>query len=246
MKKIAAFFDVDGTIFRNSLLIEHYRMLIKYDFITRSTFDGNLKNKFDMWDKRIGDYDEYLDVLVDIYVDCLKHIKKSDVDFVAQRVIDLKADKMYAYARKQLDYHKKQGHLLIIISGSPSFLVEKMAKKLDADDYIATIYTLDKNENYYTGDKIPMWDSDSKIKAINYFKDKYNIDLENSYAYGDTTGDYGMFINVKYPIAINPAKKLYEKILKNDNLRKKIKIIIERKDMIYSLNADTNTMKEGL
>ena len=29
MKNIAAFFDVDGTIFRNSLLIEHFKLLIK-------------------------------------------------------------------------------------------------------------------------------------------------------------------------------------------------------------------------
>ena len=28
---IAAFFDIDGTIFRNSLLTEHFKKLIKYD-----------------------------------------------------------------------------------------------------------------------------------------------------------------------------------------------------------------------
>ena len=28
---IAAFFDIDGTIYRNSLLTEHFKKLIKYD-----------------------------------------------------------------------------------------------------------------------------------------------------------------------------------------------------------------------
>ena len=66
---------------------------------------------------------------------------------------------------------------------------------------------------------------------------KYNIDLEKSYAYGDTTGDLTMFKNVGHAIAINPAKKLLEKIKEDENLREKVKIIVERKDVIYSLNA---------
>ena len=32
-KNIAAFFDIDGTIHRNSLLIEHFKMLVKYEYI---------------------------------------------------------------------------------------------------------------------------------------------------------------------------------------------------------------------
>ena len=28
---IAAFFDIDGTIYRNALLIEHFKKLIKYE-----------------------------------------------------------------------------------------------------------------------------------------------------------------------------------------------------------------------
>ena len=46
-----------------------------------------------------------------------------------------------------------------------------------------------------------------------------------------------MFKNVGHAIAINPAKKLLEKIKEDENLREKVKIIVERKDVIYSLNA---------
>ena len=37
-----------------------------------------------------------------------------------------------------------------------------------------------------------MWDSKNKIKSLNYFCEKYNIDLNKSFAYGDTSGDYSM------------------------------------------------------
>ena len=46
-----------------------------------------------------------------------------------------------------------------------------------------------------------------------------------------------MFKNVGNAIAINPAKKLLEKIKKDIDLSEKVKIIVERKDVIYSLNA---------
>ena len=69
------------------------------------------------------------------------------------------------------------------------------------------------------------------------FENLYNIDLKKSYAYGDTTGDLTMFKKVGNAIAINPAKKLLEKIKKDIDLSEKVKIIVERKEVIYSLNA---------
>lgn len=236
MKKIAAFFDVDGTIFRNSLLIEHFKMLIKYEFIDESSFVLSIKDKLKKWEERRGNYDDYLDEVVESYVNYLEKIDIKDIEYVANQVINKRADKIYAYSRKKIKEHLNKGHLVIIISGSPSFLVEKMAKKLNATDSIGTIYMIENEK--FTGYKKPMWDSESKIKAIEYFAEKYDIDLENSFAYGDTTGDFGMFTKVGNPVAINPAKKLFEKILAHPELKDKISIIIERKDMIYNLDAN--------
>lgn len=244
MKKIAAFFDVDGTIFRNSLLIEHFKMLIKYDFIDEANYVGEIKNKLTKWENRLGSYDDYLEEVVRMYSSCLKTIPKYDIDYVANRVIERKSNKVYTYTRNMFEKHLKEGHLVIIISGSPSFLVDKMAKKLGAFDNIGTIYPLDEN-NFYSKDRIPMWDSPSKIRAIEDFAKKYDIDLENSYAYGDTTGDYGMFEKVGNPIAVNPSKKLYNKILKNSSVKDKIKIVIERKDMVYILDSNIQTYQQG-
>lgn len=212
-------------------------MLIKYDFIDEATFVGGVKNKFQKWEERRGTYDDYLDEVVESYIKYLSKIENTDIDYVANRVIEQKSEKIYTYSRQKIKEHLSLGHLVIIISGSPMFLVEKMAKKLNADDFIATIYHTN-SDGRYTGELTPMWDSDSKFKAIDEFVRKYNIDLENSYAYGDTTGDLGMFIKVGNPVAINPAKRLFEKIQKDTKLKDKIKIIVERKDMIYILDGN--------
>ncbi|NFJ14140.1 HAD-IB family hydrolase, partial [Clostridium botulinum] len=99
-------------------------------------------------------------------------------------------------------------------------------------------YVLDK-ESIYTGDVIPMWDSDSKRKAINELVEKYDIDLKKSYAYGDTSGDFSMFKMVENPICVNPTKELIQKVVENEDVKEKTKIIVERKDMVYKLTPES-------
>ena len=126
-KNIAAFFDIDGTIYRDSLLIEHFKMLLKYEYINMMSWESKVKEKFLKWENRTGDYDDYLDELVRTYMEALKNFNKDEMDFVAKRVMELKGDKVYRYTRDRLKYHKGKGHKVIIISGSPDFLVAKLA-----------------------------------------------------------------------------------------------------------------------
>lgn len=244
MSKIAAFFDVDGTIFRNSLLIEHFKLLIKYDFLNVNAWTQTVKDKYRNWTNRRGDYEEYLLDLSDRYVEGLKEISQMDSEYVAKRVIELKGNMLYKYSKDILKWHKDNAHMIIIISGSPDFLVKELAKKLGIEDYKATKYIVKNNK--YTGDVIPMWDSKSKYNALKEFEKQYNLDLSKSYAYGDTTGDLTMLQNVGNPVAINPANRLLTEISKDEKLSNKTKIIIERKDVIYELKVkDINFNKEG-
>ncbi|EEY35975.1 HAD hydrolase, family IB [Pseudoleptotrichia goodfellowii F0264] len=236
-KNIAAFFDIDGTIHRNSLLIEHFKMLVKYEYIDIMSWEGKVKEKFSKWETRTGDYDDYLEELVETYVEALKNFKKEDMDFIAKRVIDLRGNRVYKYTRERLEYHINKGHKVIIISGSPDFLVAKMAERYGVKDYRGSEYLVN-DKGIFTGEVIPMWDAKSKKKAIADFCGKYDIDLGKSYAYGDTTGDLTMFKKAGNAVAINPAKRLLEKLKKDKELKEKVTIIVERKDVIYKLKPN--------
>ncbi|WP_392444720.1 HAD family hydrolase [Sneathia vaginalis] len=237
MKNIATFFDVDGTIFRNSLLIEHFKLLIKNGYLSKDAWTSSVEKNFENWSNREGDYDTYLEDLVNKYVEGIKNISEEVVNKIAEEVIEKKSDKLYRYAKECIEVHRQKGHKLILISGSPDFLVEKMAKKLGFDDYKATIYVI--NNGSYTGEQIPMWDSYSKNKAINEYVTKYGLNLNDCYSYGDTTGDVSMLRLVGHPYAINPAKRLLDTICEDEDLSNKVTLIIERKDVIYKLNPKT-------
>jgi phosphoserine phosphatase len=106
------------------------------------------------------------------------------------------------------------------------------------DDYRGTVYKVGP-DGRYSGEIIPMWDSESKQCAVLEMAKQYGIDLSESYAYGDTNGDFAMMKLVGHPVAVNPTQELLTHIQKDDALRKKIVVIVERKDVIYRLNMET-------
>ena len=237
MKNIAAFFDIDGTIYREGLITEVFKKIIKYELVDENKWYKDVRPFYIKWDKRQGDYDDYLLKMVDVYIEAIKGLEKYHIDYIAKKVIEQKGDRVYTFSREKIKWHKEQGHKVIAISGSPVELVREMSKKYNMDDYRGTIYKLDIN-NKYSGEIIPMWDSESKEKAIRELAEKYDIDLSKSYAYGDTSGDFTMFKNVGIPTAINPTKELISKIMENDEIKEKIQVIVERKDVTYKMNVN--------
>ncbi len=240
MKKIAAFFDIDGTIYRDSLLLEHFRKLIKYDILPKDTFSKELESLYVSWLNRHNGYDDYLFQACGVYQEALIGISDKDIQFVAEKVIKDNSDRVYTYTRDRIKWHQSKGHLVIFISGSPDFLVSKMASKYGATTFAGSKYEM--VDGFFTGNIIPMWDSVSKNKEIDNMVSEYDIDLSKSYAYGDTNGDFAMLNKVGNPIAVNPSKELIVKLsnsLGNENL----KIAIERKDVIYILDKNLAYIK---
>jgi|LSQX01.1.fsa_nt_gb HAD superfamily hydrolase (TIGR01490 family) len=234
---IAAFFDVDGTLFRNSLLIEHFKKLIKYEVIDVSVWISHGRSTFQEWAVRKGDYEEYLREVSNAYREYLKGIHVSVIDFIADQVITQNWEKTYVFTRDQLRWHQALGHGVFFISGSPDFLISRMATKYDALDQVSSKYIMD--DDRFTGELMPMWDHEHKSVALDLLVDKYSIDMANSYAYGDTSGDLSMFRRVGNPVAVNPNVKLFNAILEDEDLLLRTRIAVERKDMIYHVDPKT-------
>src|SRR5690554_7125058 len=127
MKNIGVFFDIDGTLYRDSLMVEHFKRLIKYEVIDPIIWHTSAKNAFHDWDMRQGNYDNYLNQVSQIYLESMKGLNRDYMDFISNQVISIKDDKIYRFTRDRINWHKNQGHIVIFISGSPDYLVSKMA-----------------------------------------------------------------------------------------------------------------------
>ncbi|RRD96072.1 HAD-IB family hydrolase [Clostridiales bacterium COT073_COT-073] len=235
--KTAAFFDIDGTLYREGLITSIFKKFIKSDIIDESVWYQEVRDKYNQWDKRVGNYDDYLLKMAEIYIEVVRGLHQSQVEYIANKVVEQKGDKVYIYTRDKILWHKQQGHMVITVSGSPYELVRAMSIKHGFDAYRGTIYELDQ-DNRYTGNLFPLWDSASKQKEIMKLVEEYEIDLATSYAYGDTAGDFLMLKSVGNPVAMNPTKELLQKIMQDQEMSQKAKIVVERKDNIYQLSPD--------
>ena len=237
MPECAAFIDIDGTITREGLISELFRKMIRFELIDGTKWHEEVKPAFTLWNRRVGDYDHYLQKMVDIYRDAVTNTSPNMIAHVARKVIEQNYERVYPYTRDRLRWHQKQGHRVIAISGSPIELVRELSRKYEMDDYRGTVYEVGP-DGTYNGVVHPMWDAASKRKAVLELSELYHLDLDCCYAYGDTNGDAAMLDLVGHPFATNPTMELIRKILDSESLRRKITIVVERKDVTYQLDVD--------
>jgi HAD superfamily hydrolase (TIGR01490 family) len=232
---VAAFFDIDGTIYREGLITEVFKKMVTHEIIGQEHWTEDVKYAYTAWDRRVGEYDDYLQRMIEIFKKATVGISSEHIDFIAKKVIEQKGERVYQFTRREIEMHKAAGHKIIAISGSPDALVKYMAEKYQFDDWRGTIYHTDE-KGIYTGEITPMWDSVSKQKAMLELRDKYSLDLSECYSYGDTNGDLTMFKNTGHPNAINPTKELLENIQADPALMERIRVVVERKNVIYNID----------
>lgn len=235
MKRVAAFFDIDGTLYREGFIADLFRMLVQCEIIPYEKWYEEVRPEFINWDRRLGTYDTYLIKMSSMYTEAITGFHRSIVQHIVNRVIADKAMRTYVYTRERVNWHKKQGHLVLTISGSPYELVEAMANFYGFDDFRGSRY-LQNQQHIYTGEIEPMWTAESKGQAMEELTQRYDIDLKHSWSYGDTAADISMFQLTGYPNIINPTRELIQLIRKDEDLLKRCLCVVERKDVIYRMN----------
>ncbi len=232
MKKFAVF-DVDGTIFRSSLVLEAVYALIRrgvFPYKARAEFDAQLE----AWRIRNDpeSYDAYIEAVVDTFGRYIKGISENTFKLVAQAVIDEQKHYTYVYTRNLVKTLKDSGYTLIAISGSPKELVEPFTDQYGFDVTLATIYEL--SDGVYTGNRTAMHTGkDAILKKI---VAEQGLDWGDSVGVGDTRGDIGLLDNVEKPTAFNPDKDLLQAAR-----AKGWQVVIERKNVVYELHPNENS-----
>lgn len=222
-----AVFDIDGTIFRSSLVIELSHALVDSGVFPRSA-RKKIAKEYSAWLDRKGTYEAYIDKVVKIYVKHIKGQRYAKVKHIAQAVIKYQKDRVYRFTRDLIKKLKSEHYFLVAISGSPSYIVAQYAKAIGFDLFFGT--ELEIVNGKFTG-KIKSLDSAfNKAKIVKDIAGQYQINLTNSIAVGDTESDVPMLSLVGHPIAFNPNVQLVQ-IAK----KKGWAVFVERKDVIFKV-----------
>ena len=226
-KKKLAIFDIDGTIFRSSLLVELINALVRRK-IFPSAAKKEMEREYLAWMNRQGTYENYLRKVIEVHRHYLNGCQKSTVDKIIEEVIKWQRDRLYVFTRDLIQALRPNFYLLAI-SGSPQEIVKKFADNLGFDRVYGRICEL-QDGRIYTGRIINEDFISDKKKVLSSFLRETSFSLKGSIGIGDTESDVSFLEIVDYPIAFNPNKEL-AKIAK----KKKWQIVVERKDVIYYL-----------
>lgn len=223
-----AVLDIDGTIFRSSLLLELVERLIE-----QGVFPEEVRAEYEeerqRWLDRRGSYEDYLMKVVGLFRRQIKGVPYQGAANIAGEVIEEQRLHTYRYTRDLVQRLKAQGYFLLAISHSPKFIVDGFAYELGFDKSYGQFYTSGPSDNF-TGEvedeELIMNKSATLLRAMR----KEGLTLEGSVGVGDTESDIQMLEMVEQPIAFNPNQALY-----THAKRRGWKIVVERKDVIYEL-----------
>ncbi len=225
-QKPVAIFDIDGTIFRNSLLIELHWKMVKVGIIPKATIK-RLDDKYWKWVRRSGSYEDYLREVIESFDEFVNGVPTKTVQQLAKQVVKVQSSIAYRYTRALVEKLRKT-HLLVAISGSPQVVVGEFARAWKFDYYIGTQHKV-RDGRFISGKS---WvASENKEEALARLQQQWGFTVgKGSVGVGDTESDVKIFKLVDIPICINPTSGLYKIAAKKGWLT-----VIERKDAIYHI-----------
>jgi HAD superfamily phosphoserine phosphatase-like hydrolase len=227
MKKVAIF-DIDGTIFRSSLLIEITEALIQEGAFSGEVRDG-YKKFYKNWSDRKDSYENYIVPVVNAFKNNIKGVERKVFERAIKKVITNQQNHVYRFTRELVMSLKKKKYYLLAISHSPKEAVEEFCKTLGFDKAYGWIYETDDKERF-TGKTLFDDIISDKAKVLKRALEKEGLTLKGSVGVGDSEGDIPFLKLVERLICFNPNKKLYTHAKKA-----KWEIVVERKDVVYFL-----------
>lgn len=198
--RIGAFFDVDNTLIPGqSIEIRFFRYLWNEGFLSKHVvFESAwylLKNILSF---SLAPLRERKIYLIGKRPEGVEPLAKW---FVRSEILP----RLSLDANSALTRHQQVGHTVVLVSGTPAFLVEPLAQYLGIPWVLAA--RLEVSRDGYTGHVLaPYPYGEGKRRLLQSFASSHGIDLSRSYAYGDSPGDIEALETVGHPLVVNPIR----------------------------------------
>lgn len=228
MSRPVAFFDIDGTFFRSSLLIELVETLAAEELFPVHALQ-EYRQPYQAWLNREGSYEAYIEAVIATFLKHIKGVYYGDFADVGRMVVAEHGKKVYRYSRDLIENLKADNYFIVAISQSPKTVLDEFCWNYGFDKVYGRMYDIGPTD-YFTGSIIDEEVIQNKAKIAQRVFAREDVTSVDSVGIGDTEGDISLLETVEQPICFNPNRKLYE-YAKERNWE----IVVERKDVIYHI-----------
>lgn len=206
-----AIFDVDGTIVRGRCADLYTRYLYKMGLLNFRLLIGYyFDSLYYLFLIRLNKFNQ--DIAAQKWFNKVKNLTYVDqANSIAERCFKEKIKpRLNNKVVKLLKEHIKKNHRVILLSASPSYMIKPLAKHLKVKSLYATDFICKNNR--FVSIKKPFCFMGGKAEILK----KMRIDLSESYAYSDSIHDLPVLEMVKFPVVVNPNRRLKRIALKRN------------------------------
>lgn len=228
MKRPVAFFDIDGTLFRSSLLIELSERLAAADVFPPGSAEEYAAERT-AWFDRTGTYEAYIGAVIHSFCRHIKGVHYGTLADIGREVVRESGRRVYRYTRDRIAALKHDGYFLVAISQSPKTILDEFCGSYGFDKVYGRIYEIGPQDRF-TGRTDGEHLIANKANIVRRVYEREPVVREGSVGVGDTEGDITLLESVEHPVCFNPNEQLYRHAR-----RVGWPVVVERKDVIYEL-----------
>lgn len=204
--RVAAFFDIDGTLARGQLLTPVIPLFYRWGYLTRTDIAKTVYRTtiFKLGLLRQRDIDRMWEDTLEF----LKGRRRDDVAAVMARGFrEAGRSTIRSAARLLVEEHRREGHEVHLATSQTEEASAPLASWLGLDGVVAT--RLEARDGVYTGRFVDGYCyGPRKAEAVERFSEARGIDLAACWFYSDALVDLPLLERVAHPVAVNPERAL--------------------------------------
>jgi HAD superfamily hydrolase (TIGR01490 family) len=202
----AAFFDLDKTVIARASMVAFGRPLYREGLLSRWLLIRALYGQLTyLW---VGASEKKLVKMRDTALRLTKGWHQERIRSIVSETLPEVIDPIvYEEALELIREHRAQGHRVVIVSASPTEIVEPLGEYLGADEALGTEARVD-GTGRYTGEMSFYCYGANKAVAMERIAARDGFSLADCWAYSDSMTDLPMLEVVGHPVAVNPDRDL--------------------------------------
>lgn len=204
--RVAAFFDLDGTLIPGSANIPLAKAAFRAGLVSKRELALDLARNASFMLR--GASDDSSAKVRDRILRGVKGHRAAEVESLADGFLEDLVATITPAMQQVLAEHRAAGHQLVLVSASPTEIVQRFALAAGMDYGVGTTAGRDASGCYDGTLSGPFCYKEGKAQVIRGLAADHGYDLAQCYAYSDSVSDEPMLAIVGHPVAVNPDHEL--------------------------------------
>jgi HAD superfamily hydrolase (TIGR01490 family) len=199
-----AIFDLDNTLLSGDSDYSWGKFLVDRQLVDRDFYEQANEKFFQDYQQGILNIYEFSAFSFRPLADrSMEELNRLHAQFMHEVVRPMMGEK----AKKLVAQHRRQGHVLLVITATNSFITRPIVQAFGIDNLLATEPKIVEGRYTTEIDGIPCF-QEGKVERLEQWLRENNLSLDDSWFYTDSINDLALLEKVEHPVAVDADEQL--------------------------------------